>query len=107
MPTLTPESSTQEAAPQSAAYSYETIEFIKKGQLTIPKRVREALDITPGQKGTLIELNGAILILPQQSQIPALFDEVREGLGTSDMSLEEMVREMRSIRESADYEVSA
>ena len=106
MPTLTPDAPTQEADTANATYSYETIEFIKKGQLTIPKRVREALDIMPGQKGTLIELNGAILILPQRSQIPALFDEVREGLGTSDMSLEEMVREMRSIRESADYEVS-
>ena len=72
-----------------------------------PAHEETALDIEPGQKGTLIELNGAILILPHRSQIPALFDEIREGLGTSDMSLEEMVREMRSIRESADYEVPA
>lgn len=83
---------------------YETIEFIKKGQVTIPKRVREALDIAPGQKGTLIEVGGAILILPQRSEIPALFDEIRDGLGTADMSLEEMVGEMRRIRESSNYE---
>ncbi len=88
------------------ASSYD-IEFVKKGQLTIPKKIRDAFHIEPGQKGTLIELGGALLILPRQSQIPALFDEVRDGLGTVDMSLEEMVLEMRRIRESSDYEAKA
>ena len=44
---------------------------------------------------------------PNQSEIPALFDAVREGLGTSEMSLKEMVWEMRQIRESSDYEAKA
>ncbi len=83
------------------------IEFVKKGQLTIPKKIRDAYRIEPGQKGTLIELGGALLILPQQSQIPVLFDEVRDGLGTAEMSLEEMVLEMRRIRESSDYETKS
>lgn len=38
------------------------------------------------------------------AQTPALFDEVRDGLGTAEMSLGEMVLEMRRIRESSDYE---
>lgn len=84
--------------------SHETVEFIKKGQLTIPKRIRDTYRIEPGQKGTLIDLNGAILILPRQSALPRLLDDVREGLGTSEMSLEEMVQEMRGIRESSEYE---
>ena len=105
MPTLAPASSVPEEDAHGPPGSHETIEFIKKGQVTIPKRIREALDIEPGQKGTLIELGGALLILPRRSQTPALFDEVREGLGTADMSLEEMVLEMRRIRESSDYEV--
>ncbi len=41
------------------------------------------------------------------AQIPALFDEVRDGLGTAEMSLDEMVLEMRRIRESSDYEGEA
>jgi len=93
--------------PALAPETHETIEFIKKGQLTIPKRIRDTYHIEPGQKGTLIELDGALLILPRQSQIPALFDEIREGLETSEMSLEEMVLEMRRIRESSDYEAKA
>ena len=87
-----------------SAPTYQTIEFVKKGQVTIPKKIRDAFQIEPGQKGMLIELGGALLILPRQSQIPALLEEVRDGLGTSEMSLEEMVLEMRRIRESSDYE---
>ena len=83
---------------------HETIEFVKKGQITIPKKIRDAHRIEPGQKGTLIELGGAFLILPQQSSLPKLLDEVRDSLGTAEMSLEEMVLEMRRIRESSDYE---
>ncbi len=41
------------------------------------------------------------------SQTPALFDEIREGLGTSGMSLEGMVAEMRKIRQDSDYEGDA
>lgn len=37
------------------------------------------------------------------SEIPALLGELREGLGTSAMPLEEMVQEMRRIRETSDY----
>ncbi len=107
MPALASTAANTQEDNEGPAYSCETIEFIKKGQVTIPKRIRESLDIEPGQKGTLIEVGGAILILPRPSQIPALFDEVREGLGTSDMSLEEMVLEMRRIRESNEYEGEA
>lgn len=85
----------------------QTIEFIKKGQITIPKNVRETLRIEPGQKGSLIPLEGAILILPQESRLPSLLEEVRQGLGTEEMSLEEMILEMREIRETSDYESQA
>jgi len=86
-----------------AATVYEVVEFNRKGQITISKRVRDRYRIEPGQKGTLIEQDGALLILPRPSQTPILFDEIREGLGTSDMSLEEMVLEMRKIRETSAF----
>lgn len=107
MPNIALAPTAQEEETDRPMASYETIEFIKKGQVTIPKRIRESLEIEPGQKGTLIELGGALLILPHRSQTPALFDEVRDGLGTSEMSLEAMVLEMRRIRESNDYEGAA
>ena len=92
---------------QDTPSAYETIEFIKKGQVTIPKKIREATGIEPGQKGMIFEVGGALLILPQTSKVPALLAEISEGLGTTEMSLEEMVLEMRRIRESSDYENQA
>lgn len=50
---------------------------------------------------------GTLLVLPRPSQIPALFDEVRAGLGTADMSLAEMVLKMGRIRRSSEYEGEA
>ena len=38
------------------------------------------------------------------AQTLALFDEVPEGVGTAGMSLEEMVLEMRKVRESSNNE---
>ena len=92
---------------QDAPAAYETIEFIKKGQVTIPKRIRESAGIEPGQKGMIFEVGGALLILPQPSKIPALLAEISDRLGTSEMSLDEMVLIMRQIRESSDYENQA
>lgn len=46
----------------------------------------------------------AALVPPSPLRTPALFDDIRGSLGTSDMSLEEMVSEMRRVRESSDYE---
>ena len=88
---------------QDAPAAYETIEFIKKGQVTIPKKIRESIGIEPGQKGVIMEVGGALLILPQPSGIPALLAEISDGLGTSEMSLDEMVLRIRRIRESSDY----
>lgn len=41
------------------------------------------------------------------STLSHLFGEVRDGLGTSDMSLEEMVLKMGRIRRSSEYEGEA
>lgn len=86
--------------------STEEIEFIKKGQITIPKRLRDQYKITPGQKGTIIPINGGILIVPGQAETPMLFNKLREGLGTTNMTLEEMIAEMRDIRDTSDYEIN-
>jgi len=96
-----------EADADAPALPHETIRFTKNGRVTIPKRIREALNIRQGQKGVLIELGGALLILPRPPRTPTLFDEIRGGLGTSDMSLEEMALEMRRVRAGNDYESKA
>jgi bifunctional DNA-binding transcriptional regulator/antitoxin component of YhaV-PrlF toxin-antitoxin module len=92
MPTLNPESVVEE------------IEFISKGQVTIPKRLRDSYHIQPGLKGFLIPIPGAMILVPTEPKTPVLLDKLREGLGTQDMSLAEMIAEMQRIRETSDYE---
>jgi bifunctional DNA-binding transcriptional regulator/antitoxin component of YhaV-PrlF toxin-antitoxin module len=78
------------------------IEFVKKGQVTIPKSYRDKYSIEPGGKGTIVDLGGAILITPTESTIPNLLTQLCEQLGTADMSLEDMVAEMRRIRDTPE-----
>jgi AbrB family looped-hinge helix DNA binding protein len=82
----------------------EEIEFVKKGQVTIPKRLRDEYNLTPGSKGVLISVDGAFLIVPGKPETPKLLDQIRDGLGTEGMSLEEMIVEMRQLRDTSDYE---
>ena len=86
------------------SYAPEEIEFISKGQITIPKHLREDYNIHPGLKGTIIPIPGAMILVPGQPKTPDLFQKIAEGLGTEEMSLEEMLVEMQQIRKSNDFE---
>lgn len=66
----------------ASRHEVDEIEFVKKGQVTIPKRLRDEYNITPGSKGVLIPLDGAFLIVPGKPQTPVLLDLIREDLGT-------------------------
>ncbi len=49
------------------------------------------------------EINGAFTIVPQNTETPLLISQLREGLGTKDMTLDEMLLEMRTIRDASAY----
>jgi AbrB family looped-hinge helix DNA binding protein len=91
-------------ASQQKPYVADDIEFISKGQVTIPKHLREDYNIEPGSKGVLIPIPGAMILVPHQPKTPDLLNRIREGLGTENTSLEDMVAELRRIRETSDYE---
>ena len=82
----------------------EPVAFIQKGQMTIPKKLREAYHIEPGSKGVVVPMNGGFIVLVDEPKTPALFDQIRDDLAIGDMSLEEMLMRMRRIRDTSDYE---
>lgn len=82
-----------------AATAMQDIEFVKKGQVTIPKAIRDIFNIAEGQKGVIAVVGEAIVIMPTKPRTTELFERLGEGLGVSDMSLEELIAEMRQIRE--------
>ena len=78
-----------------------TIEVARRGQITIPKHLRDDLGIEEGQKYALRTLEGGILLLtPQNGKAATALAQLREVLVAQGASLEEMLTELRRKRES-------
>ena len=80
-----------------------TIEVARRGQITIPKHLRDDLGIEEGQKYALRTLEGGVLILtPQNGKATAALVQLRQALIAKGASLEEMLTELRRKREEDD-----
>jgi AbrB family looped-hinge helix DNA binding protein len=80
-----------------------TIEVARRGQITIPKNLRDNLGIEEGQKYALRTLEGGILVLtPQSGRATAALAQLRQSLVARGASLEEMLAELRRKRETDD-----
>ena len=77
------------------------VEMAKRGQVTIPKSLREQYALESGQRFTLLDLGGVFVLSPRASRIDDLCDSLRDGLMAEGASLEEMLMELRRIREDA------
>ncbi len=79
----------------------DTVEVARRGQITIPKNVRDAFHIEEGQKYGLRALEGGILVLtPRQGRAAAALKQLRSELFQKGASLEEMLAELRRMREA-------
>lgn len=67
-----------------------------KGQITIPKAVREALGVKPGSKVDFKRLNdGTIAIVKEGTKPKGKFDRLR-GIATTKLTTDEIMALMRS-----------
>ena len=78
------------------------VEVAQRGQVTLPKALRDQYGIETGQQFTIVDLGGAFLFSPQVSRIDASCDQLRAGLVAEGATLEEMLSELRQRRESDD-----
>lgn len=77
------------------------IEVARRGQITIPKHLRDELGIEEGQKYGLRALDGGVLVLtPQRGRATAALQQLRSALASKGASLEEMLAELRQMRET-------
>jgi AbrB family looped-hinge helix DNA binding protein len=80
-----------------------TIEVARRGQITIPKPLRDELGIEEGQKYGVRALEGGILVLtPRHGRANAALNRLRDILQEEGASLEEMLAQARRMRESHD-----
>ena len=82
-------------------------EVTQRGQVTIPKRVRDKFGLTGGAEVEIIDLDGSIMIIPKDTvesvnRMHANFDRVREELIAADVTLDDMMAALRKIRESGE-----
>jgi AbrB family looped-hinge helix DNA binding protein len=77
------------------------IEVARRGQITIPKSVRDRFGIEDGHKYDFRALEGGVLVLtPKPAKAAAALSELRETLIARGATLEEMMKELRSLRET-------
>ena len=78
-----------------------TVEIARRGQITIPKSMRDELGIEEGQKYSLRALEGGVLVLmPRRGHAAVALNQLRKALVNRGASLDEMLAELRRKRES-------
>lgn len=76
-----------------------TLQVAQRGLITIPKRLREAYNIRPGDQLTLLDLGGVFVLSPRPSQVDALADRVAAELQDTGETLESVLQALREERE--------
>ena len=76
-----------------------TIQMAQRGVITIPKSLREAYGLQPGDTFTLLDLNGVLVLNPQRSEIDVLADKVVAQWSEDGESLETMLQALREERD--------
>ncbi len=80
------------------------VELAQRGQLTIPKPLRDLYQLTEGQKMTVVDIGGVFLVSPRQIRVDAHADALRDGLLAAGVTLEDMLGDLRRKRETDDAE---
>lgn len=70
----------------------------EKGQVTIPRNIREKLDLKKGDMVTFIETAEGIVIKPAEVVVTDALDEIGRALKEKGISLDEMLDKGREIR---------
>jgi len=78
-----------------------TVHVAQRGLVTLPKEVRQAHNIQPGQPMTLLDLDGVFVLSTQPSQVDALADRIAEELAGRGETLESMLQALHEVR--AEY----
>ena len=73
-------------------------EIKARGQLTIPKKIREAMNLEEGQVVSLIPSGSAVIITPRRLELDEAQREIKKILKQSRCSLDELISGLREER---------
>jgi len=75
-----------------------TLHMAQRGLITIPKTLREAYGLQPGDALTLLDLGGVLVLSPKPSQVDELAERIAAELQAKGESLESMLQALREER---------
>ncbi len=70
----------------------------EKGQVTIPREIREKLDLKKGDLVTFVETDEGVVIKPVEVVVSDTLDEIGRALKEKGISLEKLMKRGREIR---------
>ncbi len=76
-----------------------TIRLRPRGQVTIPRKVRDTLAMDEGDTLTLVQIGDAILLTAQPPRIFELADEIADMMAKEGVSLADLLEDLPNIRE--------
>jgi AbrB family looped-hinge helix DNA binding protein len=76
-----------------------TVRVARRGLLTLPKALRDAYNIAPGDALTLLDLGGVFVLSPRLSEVDALADPIATDLQARGETLASMLQALREERE--------
>jgi len=77
-----------------------TVEMAQRGRVTIPKSLRQQHKWETGQQFSVMDLGGVVVMSPRESSIDALTNRLRDDLLSGGATLEDMLVELRRLREA-------
>jgi bifunctional DNA-binding transcriptional regulator/antitoxin component of YhaV-PrlF toxin-antitoxin module len=76
-----------------------TLQLAQRGRLTLPKALRQAYRLNPGDMLTLLDLGGVFVLTPGRSQVDRLAEQMSQQLAERGETLESMLAALRQARE--------
>jgi AbrB family looped-hinge helix DNA binding protein len=70
------------------------IELRERGQLTLPKSLREALRLEPGEMLRAAKVGNAIVLTPQRMDLDALRQQMRRLMKEHGVTAEDLLRDL-------------
>lgn len=74
-------------------------EIKARGQLTIPKKIREMSHLEEGQVVSIIPVGDALIVAPKRLELDEARREIRKVLKAANMTVEELLEALKDERE--------
>jgi bifunctional DNA-binding transcriptional regulator/antitoxin component of YhaV-PrlF toxin-antitoxin module len=76
--------------------------LVRRGSVTLPKSLREAYRLQPGDELTLLDLGGVFALSPRRSEVDVLAERIASALSSEGETLESVLGALRERRKSGE-----